>query len=62
MNKAGELFEKDYNIFLHFGVAGLYFLVASLIIFWLAGLIQRRLNRHITGQATKLSFRPKWLR
>ena len=47
MNKAGELFELDYNIFLHFGVAGLYFVIASLIIFWLGGLIQKRLNRHL---------------
>lgn len=49
MNKAGELFEKDYNLFLHFSVAGLYFLTISVIIFWLAGLVQARLNKHITG-------------
>ena len=47
MNKAGELFEKDYNIYLHFGVAGLYFLIASLIIFYLSELFRRRLNRHL---------------
>ena len=47
MNKAGELFEKDYNIYLHFGVAGLYFLVASLIIFYLSELFRRRLNIHL---------------
>ena len=46
MNKAGELFEQDYNIFLHFGVAALYFLVLSLVFFWLFGLAQKRLNRH----------------
>ena len=46
MNKAGELFEQDYNIFLHFGVAALYFLVLSLAFFWLLGLVQKRLNRH----------------
>ncbi|MGK0273098.1 MAG: His/Glu/Gln/Arg/opine family amino acid ABC transporter permease subunit [Cocleimonas sp.] len=47
MNKAGELFEQDYNIYLHFGVAGLYFLIASLIIFYLSELFRRRLNRHL---------------
>jgi len=47
MNKAGELFEKDYNIYLHFGVAGLYFLVTSLIIFYLSELYRKRLNRHL---------------
>lgn len=56
MNKAGELFEKDYNLFLHFTVAGLYFLTISMVLFWLAGLVQKRLNRHITG-AKPLSFR-----
>ncbi len=49
MNKAGELFEEDYNIFLHFGVAGLYFVIASLIIFWLGSMIQKRLNRHLVS-------------
>ena len=36
MNKAGELFEQDYNVFLHFSVAGLYFLVISLVIFFVS--------------------------
>ena len=26
MNMAGDLYERDYNVFLHFGVAALYFL------------------------------------
>lgn len=62
MNKAGELFEKDYNIFLHFGVAGLYFLIASLIIFWLAGVVQRRLNKHLVGKNEKLNIKLNWKR
>lgn len=52
MNKAGELFEKDYNIFLHFSVAGLYFLMISICLFWLAGLVQKHLNKHITATPT----------
>jgi len=47
MNKAGELFEKDYNVFLHFTVAGLYFLTCSMVIFWLSSLVQKRLNKHL---------------
>ncbi len=47
MNKAGELFEKDYNIYLHFGVAGLYFLVATLVMFYLSELFRKHLNRHL---------------
>ncbi len=62
MNKAGELFERDYNVFLHFGVAALYFLSISILIFWVAGMIQRHLNKHITGAKTRLWFKPKYLR
>lgn len=62
MNKAGELFERDYNVFLHFSVAGLYFLLVSIVIFWLAGLVHKRLNQHITGRVARISFRPKYIR
>lgn len=49
MSKAGELFQRDYNVFLHFSVAALYFLAISLAVFWLFGLIYRRLMRHMPG-------------
>lgn len=62
MNKAGELFEKDYNVFLHFSVAAFYFVMISIIIFWLANIIQKRLNRHIKVDIKPLSFKPKYLR
>ena len=62
MNKAGELFEYDYRIFLHFGVAALYFLVISMCIFWLFGIIQRRLNRHLSQKNPKWQFAVKYLR
>ena len=51
MNKAGELFERDYNAFLHYSVAALYFLAISLAIFYVFGLIYRRLMRHMPGAA-----------
>jgi len=51
MNMAGELFEHDYNAFLHFPVAALYFLGVSLCIFFVFGLVYRRLTRHIPGAA-----------
>jgi His/Glu/Gln/Arg/opine family amino acid ABC transporter permease subunit len=62
MNKAGELFERDYNIFLHFSVAALYFLGFSILIFWIAGLVHKRLNQHITGRASKMVFKPNYIR
>ncbi|MDP1732194.1 MAG: ABC transporter permease subunit [Devosia sp.] len=60
MNKAGELFERDYNAFLHFSVAALYFLVISFAIFFVFGLVYRRLMRHLP-QVQKIRFLPRWL-
>jgi His/Glu/Gln/Arg/opine family amino acid ABC transporter permease subunit len=55
---AGALFQKDYNVFLHFGMAAAYFLVISLVIFYLFGLIYQRLMRHMPQQARiKFSWR-----
>ena len=51
MNMPEVLFERDYNVFLHFGVAALYFLAISLLIFYLFGLIYRRLMRHMPQTA-----------
>jgi His/Glu/Gln/Arg/opine family amino acid ABC transporter permease subunit len=50
MNKAGELFERDYNLLLHFSVAALYFLAISNTIILVFGLIYRRLMRHLPQQ------------
>lgn len=61
MNKAGELFEKDYNAFLHFPVAGLYFLVISMAIFFIFGRIYRHLMRHLP-QAPRIRFSPRLMR
>lgn len=55
MNMAGWLFQRDYNVFLHYSVAALYFLVISLAIFWGFGLIYKRLMRHMPG-ATPMRF------
>jgi His/Glu/Gln/Arg/opine family amino acid ABC transporter permease subunit len=60
MNMAGELFERDYNAVLHFSVAALYFLAISLAIFFVFGLIYRRLMRHMP-EAPRMRFAPRWL-
>lgn len=62
MNKAGELFEKDYNVFLHFSVAALYFLAISMVIFFVFNLIYKRLTRHMQKDVGKLRFKPNYLR
>jgi len=63
MNKAGELFETDYNVFLHFSVAGLYFLVISMVIFFVSSLIYKRLISHLdTGAVSGIRFKPNYMR
>ena len=63
MNKAGELFERDYNVFLHFSVAGLYYLVISLAIFIVFGAIYRRMMRHmVRGPVGRIRFAPRYWR
>jgi His/Glu/Gln/Arg/opine family amino acid ABC transporter permease subunit len=61
MITAKDLFERDYNAFLHFLVAALWFLAVSLVVFFLFGLVYRRLMRHMPA-APGLRFAPKWLR
>jgi His/Glu/Gln/Arg/opine family amino acid ABC transporter permease subunit len=51
MSMSGELFQKDFNVFLHFGVAAGYFLAISLALFYLLSLIYRRLMRHMPQRA-----------
>ncbi len=63
MNKAGELFEKDYNAFLHYSVAALYFLLISVLIFFIAGLIYKRLTAHMrVDEPGKIKFKPNYMR
>ena len=61
MITAKELFERDYNAVLHFSVAALWFLASSLVVYFLFGLVYRRLMRHMPA-APGLRFAPKWLR
>lgn len=61
MTTAKTLFERDFNAFLHFSVAALYFLAVSLVVFFLFGLVYQRLMRHLPAQPG-LRFAPKWLR
>jgi len=61
MTTAKTMFERDFNAFLHFSVAALYFLAVSLVVFFLFGLVYQRLMRHLPAQPG-LRFAPKWLR
>lgn len=61
MITAKELFERDYNAFLHFSVAALWFLAVSLVVFFLFGLVYRRLMRHMPA-GPRMRFAPTWWR
>ena len=61
MITAKELFERDYNAFLHFSVAALYFLAVSLLVFFLFGLVYRRLMRHMPA-GPRMRYAPSWWR
>ncbi len=61
MSTAKNLFERDFNAFLHFPVAALYFLAVSLVVFFIFGLIYSRLMRHLPTQP-RMRFAPKWFR
>ena len=61
MVTAKSRFEKDYNAFLHFSVAALYFLAVSLVVFFLFGLVYKRLMRHMPVRP-RMRFAPKWIR
>ena len=66
LNTAGNMFERDYNAFLHYSMAALWFLAISLVIFFLFGLVYRRLMRHLPEDKApsrpRLRFRPKYIR
>ncbi|MEQ1771549.1 MAG: ABC transporter permease subunit [Devosia sp.] len=57
MNRAGELFEGDYNVLLHFGAAALYFLAISLLIVGTFNAVYRHLMRHMQVASPGLGFR-----
>ncbi|KKC36550.1 histidine ABC transporter permease [Devosia epidermidihirudinis] len=61
MITAKELVERDYNAFMHFSIAALYFLAVSLVVFFLFGLVYQRLMRHMPSRP-RMRFAPKWLR
>jgi His/Glu/Gln/Arg/opine family amino acid ABC transporter permease subunit len=61
MVTANTLFERDFNAFLHFPIAALYFLAVSLVVFFVFGLIYQRLMRHMPAPP-RLRYSPKWLR
>lgn len=54
--------EKTFNPFVAYPIVAGYFIVATLILIGLMGIVNRRLNRHLPGRQGRLRYRPQLLR
>ena len=54
--------EKTFNPFVAYPIVAGYFILLTLGLIGLFGLINRRLNRHLPGAARKLRYRPNLIR
>ena len=55
--------EKTFNPFVAYPIAAVYFVLATLGLIFMCGLVNRRLNRHLAPEArARFRFRPNYLR
>ncbi len=54
--------DKTFNPFVAYPIVALYFVVFSLVIIWVFGRVNARLNRHLPEAAPKLRYRPQIIR
>ena len=54
--------DKTFNPFVAYPIVAGYFLLLTLCLIGLFGVVNRRLNRHLPGAARKLRYRPNLLR
>ena len=55
--------DKTFNPFIPYPILAMYFIILTLIIVWLFGLVNKRLNRHLPQEAkAKIRFRPNIIR
>lgn len=54
--------DKTYNPFVAYPIVAGYFIVLTLCLIALFGVVNRRLNRHLPGAAPRLRYRPKLIR
>jgi polar amino acid transport system permease protein len=63
MIKAEKLFQGDFKVFLHYGVAALYFLLVTVVIFFVFNRFYRYLMRHQVQDApARVRYAPRFLR
>lgn len=54
--------DKTFNPFIAYPIVAMYFILVTLVLIALFGVVNRRLNRHLPGGAQKLRYRPKLIR
>ncbi len=55
--------DKTFNPFIPYPILAMYFIILTLIIVWLFGLVNKRLNRHLPQESkAKMRFRPNIIR
>ena len=59
---ASYLADKTFNPFVAYPIAAVYFILMTLCLIGLFGIINRRLNRHMPGAAAKIRYRPNLVR
>ncbi|WP_415393050.1 ABC transporter permease [Paracoccus sp. SJTW-4] len=59
---ASYLADKTFNPFVAYPIAAGYFILLTLCLIWLFGVVNQRLNRHLPGQARRLRYRPNIIR
>lgn len=55
--------DKTYNPFVPYPIVGIYFVMLTLLVVWIFGRVNRRLNRHLpSNQRPRIRLRPQLLR
>lgn len=59
---ASYFVDKTFNPFVSYPIVAAYFILLTLALTGLFGVVNRRLNRHLPGRAARLRYRPQLLR
>ena len=54
--------DKTFNPFVAYPIVAVYFILLTLLLISLFGLVNRRLNRHLPGASVRIRYRPKLIR
>ena len=54
--------DKTFNPFVPYPIVAVYFILLTLLVIGIFGLINRRLNRHLPGRVRRIRYRPQIIR